>query len=229
MKRAFLALVLVALLVVPLVGAGPAQAQGVNPPTAVRAVFQKMTPEERIGQLFLVNFTGTDTSDKSLIYDLIVTHHVGGVVLSAANDNFVAAPNTARGAYDLTRSLQQVEWDTYLNPPLDPKLGAVVQHQYVPLFIAVSQDGDGPPNDQIWSGLTPLPSEMALGATWSPDLAAQTGAVMGRELSALGINMYFGPSLDVLENPNPTPNNDPGVSVFGGDPYWVSVLGSAYV
>ena len=52
---------------------------------------------------------------------------------------------------------------------------------------------------------------------------------MGRELSALGVNMYFGPSLDVLENPSATPNNDLGASVFGGDPFWVSVLGSAYI
>ena len=50
-----------------------------------------------------------------------------------------------------------------------------------------------------------------------------------RGKSALGINVSFGPSLDVLENPNPTPSNDMGVSVFGGDPYWVSVMGSAYV
>ncbi len=52
---------------------------------------------------------------------------------------------------------------------------------------------------------------------------------MGHELSALGINMYFGPSLDVLESPSATPGNDLGVDVFGGDPYWVSVLGSAYI
>ncbi len=229
MRRAFLALMLLALFIAPLAATSRAGAQGLNPPAAVRAVFQKMTPEERIGQLFLVSFTGTDTTDKSQIYDLIVTHHVGGVVLSAANDNFLAAPNTVRGAYDLTASLQQVEWNSYLNPPIDPKVGAPVQHQYVPLFVAISEDGDGPPNDQILSGLTPLPSQMALGATWSPELASQTGAVMGRELSALGFNMYFGPNLDVLENPSPTPNNDPGPSVFGGDPYWVSVLGSAYI
>ncbi len=229
MRRAFLLLMLVALLVAPLALAGSADAQGGNPPAAVRALFQKMTPEERIGQLFLVSFKGTDTSEKSQIYDLIVTHHVGGVVLSAANDNFVAAPNTVNGAYELTQSLQQLEWNTYLNPPVDLKVGGTVQHQYVPLFIAISQDGDGPPDDQIWSGLPPLPSEMSIGATWSPDMATQTGAAMGKELSVLGINMYFGPSLDVLENPNPTPNNDPGVSVFGGDPYWVSVLGSAYI
>jgi beta-N-acetylhexosaminidase len=213
----------------PLVGLGEARAQGNGPPAAVRAIFQKMSPEERIGQLFLVTFAGTDTSDKSQIYDLVVNRHVGGVVLTASNDDFVAPPNTVSTAYELTSGLQDIEWNTYLNPPLDPRTGQVVPHQYVPLLIAMAQDGDGPPGDQILSGLTPLPSEMAIGATWSPDLASQTGAVMGKELSALGINMYFGPSLDVLENPSPTPNNDLGASVFGGDPYWVSVLGSAYI
>lgn len=206
-----------------------ASAQSGKPSGAVRQLFDKMTPEERVGQLFLVNFTGTDTSDKSQIYDLIVKHHIGGVVLVSGNDNFVATPNTVHAAYQLTSSLQQLEWDSSLNPPIDPKTNQVISHLYVPLFIAMSQDGNGAPSDQILSGLTPLPSEMAIGASWSPDLADQVGTVMGRELSALGINMYFGPSLDVLETPNSSPTNDLGVNVFGGDPYWVSVMGSAYI
>ncbi|HTP01755.1 MAG TPA: glycoside hydrolase family 3 N-terminal domain-containing protein, partial [Anaerolineales bacterium] len=213
----------------PLSGAQPARAQGGGPPAAVRVAFQKMTPEERIGQLFLVAFNGSDIGDQSQVYDLIVNHHIGGVVLSAGNDNFVAAPNTLTAAYGLTRDLQEVEWNTALNPPLDPRTDQPVPHQYVPLLIGISQDGDGPPGDQILSGLTPLPSEMSIGATWSPDLASQAGAVMGSELSALGVNLYFGPSLDVVQTPNPTPLNDTGVSVFGGDPYWVSMMGSAYI
>ncbi len=52
---------------------------------------------------------------------------------------------------------------------------------------------------------------------------------MGQELSALGVNMYFGPSLDVVDSPNPSANGDLGSSVFGGDPYWVSQMGSAYI
>ncbi len=228
LKRAFLACLLGALMLSSLAAPGQANAQSVVPPGAVRAVFQKMTPEERVGQLFLVSFTGTDTSDKSQIYDLVINHHVGGVVLSAANDNF-EVNNTVGSAYQLIHSLQQIEWDTANNPPVDPHTGAVIPHQYAPLFIAMSQEGDGPPGDQIMNGLTWLPSEMSIGATWSPELATQAGSVMGSELAALGINMYFGPSLDVLENPNPTPSNDPGVSVFGGSAYWVSVLGSAYV
>jgi beta-N-acetylhexosaminidase len=229
LRRALLAMLLAIMLVAPLAGADQARAQGGSPPGAVRAIFQKMTPEERIGQLFLVAFNGTETGDKSQIYDLIVNHHVGGVVLSAASDNFVEAPNTVQAAYELARNLQELEWNTGLNPPLDPRTDQPIAHQYVPLFISLAQDGDGPPGDQILNGLTPLSSEMSIGATWSPDLASQTGAVMGSELSALGINLYFGPSLDVLENPNPTPQNDPGVSVFGGDPYWVGLMGSAYI
>ena len=229
LRRVLSALLVALLLLGPFGGADDAIAQTGGPPGPVKAAFQKMSPEERIGQLFLVNFNGTDTSDKSQIYDLIVTHHVGGVVLAAGNDNFVAAPNTVGATYQLVRALQELEWDTALNPPSDPKTDQPLAHEYVPLFIGMAQDGDGPPGDQILSGLTPLPSEMAIGATWSPELARQTGQVMGNELSALGINIYFGPSLDVLENPDPTPNNDPGVSVFGGDPYWVSVLGRAYI
>src|SRR5512140_1178969 len=141
MRRLCLALLLLGLLIAPLVPPESAEAQGGNPPAAVRAAFQKMTPEERVGQLFLVGFNGTDTTDKSQIYDLIVNRHIGGVVLSAANDNFAGGTDAAAGAYDLIRRLQEIEWDTFQNPPFDPKLSAATVHQYVPLFIAMSQDG----------------------------------------------------------------------------------------
>jgi len=209
-----------------------ARAQGTpepGTPAAVQDLFDIMTPEERVGQLFLVTFTGTDTGNTSKIYDLVVNQHVGGTVLLAGNDNFVASPGTLAGARDLTRGLQQIEWNSSVRPPNDPTTGRPISRAYVPLFIATIQDGDGAPGDQLLSGLTPLPSEMAIGATWSPDLAQEIGAINGRELSALGINMYLGPSLDVLENPNTMSANDLGSGVFGGDPFWVSMLGSAYV
>jgi beta-N-acetylhexosaminidase len=100
---------------------------------------------------------------------------------------------------------------------------------YVPLFIGISQEGGGPPHDQILSGLTPLPAVMALGATWKPELAKQVGSVLGSELSALGFNFLFGPSLDVVEAPDPAARSDLGTRVFGGDPFWVGVMGRAYV
>lgn len=198
-------------------------------PAAVQDLFDVMSPEERVGQLFLVDFAGVDTSDSSQIYDLLVNEHVGGVVLLAANDNFAAAPNTVADAQDLIRRLQQTEWNSSVRPPNDPITGKPISRAYVPLFVGTIQDGDGGPGDQILSGLTAQPSAMALGATWSPDLARRVGLIAGNELAAMGFNVYFGPSLDVLENPSPMSANDPGAGVFGGDPFWVSMWGSAYI
>lgn len=201
-----------------------ARAQTPTPQTKVQAVLASMTPQEKVGQLFLVTFRGTDISAESTIYDLIVNRHVGGVVLLAENDNFVGEPETITSAHQLTNALQSLEWEATdsLSPIPD-------RNTYVPLFIGISQDGDGTPYDQILSGLTPLPNAMAIGATWRTDLAGQVGNVRGSELSALGFNLYFGPSLDVAESPNPSARSDLGTRVFGGDPFWVGEMGRAFV
>lgn len=205
----------------------PADAQGSTPP-AVREAFNSMSPEERVGQLFLVTFKGTDVSTGSQIYNLIAKYHVGGVVLLASNDNFVAAPNTVTEAHRLIQDLQRIEWDAS-TPTVDPRSGQEVRNVYVPLFVALSQEGDGYPSDQILDGLTPLPSEMAIGATWDPSLAKEVGLVLGRELSTLGVNLYLGPSLDVNDTPKPSAGGDMGTRLFGGDPYWVGEMGRAYI
>src|SRR6185503_10037026 len=40
---------------------------------------------------------------------------------------------------------------------------------------------------------------------------------------------YLGPSLDVVESPNPSAQIDLGPRVFGGDPFWVGEMGRAYI
>ena len=200
-----------------------ARAQPQTRPPEVQAVLASMTPEERVGQLFLVTVGGMDVSADSQIYDLIANHHVGGVVLLAENNNFVEEPDTIAGAQQLIRALQTIEWEaTELST--EP-----ARNVYAPLFIGISQEGDGVPHDQIFSGLTPLPDAMAIGATWKTELAQQVGSVLGSELSALGFNFLLGPSLDVVESPNPSARSDLGTRVFGGDPFWVGEMGRAYI
>ena len=207
----------------------PAVQAGTQDQTSkAQAVLASMTPEERVGQLFLVTFQGTDTHDQTQIYDLIANHHVGGVVLLAANDNFLPAPDTLPTAYQLSRALQTIEADT-TTLPTSATNTQQEDNTYVPLFIGISQEGDGAPHDQILSGLTPLPNLMAIGATWRTELAQQVGEVLGSELSALGFNLYLGPSLDVVEDPDPSAQFDLGTRVFGGDPFWVGKMGRAYI
>jgi len=214
---------------------GPSKSN--DPYVSALQTLAEMTPEERVGQLFLVTFTGSSVDQNSQIIDLITSYHVGGVVLLAGNDNFVDTPGTVPGVVELITQLQSAEWQasqtqtpsTDTGTPNPAPTATSAPAKYIPLFIGISQDGDGYPNDQILNGLTPLPDLMALGATWNPALAEQVGAIAGEELSSIGFNLFFGPSLDVLESPGSTLGNGLGASAFGGDPYWVGAMGSAYI
>jgi len=78
----------------------------------------------------------------------------------------------------------------------------------------------------VTGGATELPGNMALGATRSPELAAQAGYVLARELLAMGLNLNFAPSLDVNVNPaNPVI----GIRSFGDNPQLVADLGTAMI
>ena len=193
------------------------------------ALLDKLTPEEKVGQLILVSFTGSTIDEQSQIYDLIVQHHIGGVAMLASNDNFAAVPDTVSEAYRLISQLQTIEWQAAQEPSISTPGADQIKSTYIPLFIATTQEGDGYPNDQLLHGLTPLPDLMSIGATWQPSLAEQVGAVAGQELSALGFNLYLGPSLDVLESPGALAGGGLGARVFGGDPYWVGEMGKAYI
>jgi len=205
------------------------RAQDGNPPAEVLSLFEALTPEERVGQLFLVTFTGTDTGPESHIYNLIANYHIGGVVLRAENDNFSPAPETLTDVHELISSLQGIEWENSNASVPDPTEGTPSQRAYVPLFVGIEQDGGGTPFDQILNGLTTIPNAMSLGATWRPELAQQIGQVQGGELSALGVNLYLGPSLDVLDLPSPAARSGIGTRSFGGDPYWVGEMGKAFI
>jgi len=233
-----LLLFLIILLVSPLPHAGASGLRQDDQATLkARQMLAQMTPDERVGQLFLVGFEGSSAEQDSQIYDLIVRYHVAGVILQAENDNFAASPDTITSAYKLISQLQEAEWKASQPPtksqstetPLPYPLPTSAPANYIPLFVGISQGGDGYPNDQILNGLTQLPSLMAIGATWDPTIAEQVGSIEGQELSALGFNFLIGPSLDVLESPDTSLGNGVDANSFGGNPYWVGKMGSAYI
>jgi beta-N-acetylhexosaminidase len=210
-----------------------ARAAVLTPREQAIELLERLTPEERVGQLFLVTFNGTDVGPESQIAALIDNHHVGGVILLAENDNFSYDPETPEDTttqvIEINRQLQINKWEASRQPQPNPSTGEEFTPAYIPLFIGLSQEGDGYPYDQIMHGLTPLPNAMAMGATWDPELAAQVGEVLGKELVSLGVNLLLGPSLDVLETPQIEGASDLGTRTFGGDPFWVAQMGAAFI
>ena len=190
----------------------------------VAQLMARMTVEEKVGQLFVVAFWGRNPSPGSRAGKLIQQYKVGGVVLIASNNNLAnagpqgdpsAEGSTVGDLAQLCNNLQGMAMDE-AGPG-------------IPLLIAIDHEGDGYPYSRITNGTTPLPNPMALGATWDTGYAEQVGEIVGRELSAMGVNTLLGPVLDVLADPRPGSKGDIGTRVFGGDPYWVGEMGRAYI
>ncbi len=224
MKSAAIAFALLISAGVPLRAAAP-----VERPSAQTAeqLLAAMSPEERVSQLFLITFSGAHPDQG--ILDLVRLGYASGVVLSAQNDNFVASPETLPAAQALIDSLQEerlAALTAFGTPqPSEEPTGGV----YVPLFVGISLNQDGTPHPEILDGLSEPVTPMALGAAWDATLAEAVGEQTGRELAALGFNLLLGPSLDVLEESSQRSAGDLGAEGFGGDPFWVSELGKAFV
>lgn len=213
----------------------------------VEAILARMSPADRVGQLFIVTFSGNDTSFNSDIARLIYDFRIGGVVLSPRMMNFNNGKNvdTPRQVAKLINQLQALAYGVLL--PANQSLLAATDQQWpppglvlltsesgapppnVPLFIAVEQWGDGLPHTSLRREFTPLPSQMALGATWNTELVRKVGQIVGRELSAVGVNLLLGPNLDVSDQPRADNLGALSLHAFGGNPYWVAQMGRAYI
>jgi beta-N-acetylhexosaminidase len=160
-----------------------------------------LTLEQAVGQQFLLSFDGTDELPDEL-KQVMQRQHVGGVILFRHKN--ISTLSKLRA---LTSALQRTARDS--GQP--------------PLLIAVDQEGGQ--LMAIGDG-TPFPGNMALGATRSEKLAYSTGQALGRELSALGINVDFAPVCDVNNNPR---NPVIGTRSFGEDPRLVAKLSAAMI
>ena len=90
-------------------------------------------------------------------------------------------------------------------------------------FIAVDEEGGV--ISRI-TGATETPGNMALGATNDLKTTTKVAALIGKELSALGINFNLAPCLDINSNPQ---NPIIGVRSFGQNPELVAKQGTAYI
>ncbi len=172
--------------------------------TDVKSIVEEMSLEEKVGQMLMPDFrnwqkagetkaTGfTEMNDE--VGSIIEKYHLGGVILFA--ENVVDTEQTVK----LVDGLQEASKD-------------------IPLLITIDQEGGIV--TRLQSG-TNLPGNMAVGATRNEKYAYQTGKIIGKELAALGINVNFGPVVDVNNN---SENPVIGVRSFSSNPELVAKLG----
>jgi len=206
-------IILVFLIVVGLQTSRPIPVAQANEPSTVDDILSQMSVEDKVGQLFIVPYLGMDIGEGSDIETLLTDYKIGGVILLAAHRNFINDQSAPWQIADITNNLQTM----------------ALQTNNIPLVIALDHEGDDFPYTRVTGGVTAIPSQMAIGATWNTNYAEAVGQIVGQELSAMGVTMLLGPTVDVLNDPRPTERGDIGLRVFGGDPYWVGQMGRAYI
>ena len=165
--------------------------------------------KERIAQMIMPCFrtwNGVDVTE--LNEELAValrSHQYGGIILFGAN--IVDNAQTAKLITQLQENNKRVGASTY-----------------VPYFTPVDEEGGIV--TRLSAG-TRMTGSMAIGATGehAPENALTTGTIIGEELSALGFNVDFAPSIDVNSNPA---NPAIGTRAFSDDPAVVAQLGPLF-
>lgn len=170
-----------------------------------------MTTEEKIAQMVMPAFRWqTDdegnTSNVTEVTDDIAAalekHSYAGVILFAQNTA------TNAGTTRLVDALQKANLAGGDRPQL-----------------LITTDQEGGNVTRLTQG-TMMPGNMALGAINDVSVTKEVAAIMGNELSTIGINADFAPDVDVNSNPA---NPIIGVRSFSDDAQTVAKHGSAFV
>ena len=198
----------------------------------VREIMLHMTPAQKVGQLFVVGFEGNDVSNDTEIYNLIYDNRVGGVMLRLENDNFSNENKSYVAISKLTNELQNIAWKSSADESDEVIDRGIMSESivagYAPLFLGFDggKNSGGGYYDDI--GLSSIPSAMAIGSTWNVNSSLDVGMIIGSELNSIGINLYVGHSLDVIDNQ--LVSSEIGYrDAFGGNPYWVGEMAKAFV
>ncbi|MDR0382491.1 MAG: glycoside hydrolase family 3 protein [Spirochaetaceae bacterium] len=166
------------------------------------ALVEAMSDEDALAQTFMLGWRDIGDTPSRLIQEWITGRRVGSVK--------VFGWNTAD-----TRQLA-------LNIGLFQRL-AGRNPQAIPLLVATDQEGGLVRH--VKGDTSDTPGAMAIGASGFPEDAYYSGYYIGRELSALGINMNFAPTVDLYTNHSSVLI---GPRSFGDLPEYAGIMGIAF-
>ncbi|MBN1687318.1 MAG: glycoside hydrolase family 3 protein [Spirochaetales bacterium] len=167
---------------------------------AAKGIVSGMSDSELIGQVLMLGYLGTEPTDEFLRW--VGDWGIGGVKVFGWN-----AADLGRLANGI--SLMQKQ--------------AVSSGCGIPLFVATDQEGGWVRH--VKGETSTSPGNMAIGASGIALDAYESGLIIGRELSVLGINMNFAPTVDVYTHPDA---HVIGPRSFSSDPVQTAFLSVAF-
>ncbi|WP_152393884.1 beta-N-acetylhexosaminidase [Paenibacillus guangzhouensis] len=165
---------------------------------AIQAKVDSMSLAQKVAQMMIVDLDTLERESKATSASELSKQQYAGVILFQRN--LKSAEQTVKLITDLKSAKTNV-----------------------PIWVAIDQEG-GVVTRLPW--LPRFAGNMALGATGNPDLAEQTGKLIGEQIESFGFNLNFAPSLDVNNNPD---NPVIGIRSFGSEPEDVAAMGMAMV
>jgi beta-N-acetylhexosaminidase len=178
-----------------------------TPAMVARAVFDRMTPAQRVGQLFMVggSVTGLGVATTSVIS----RYHVGNLILTG---------RTYAGAAPVRALASKAD-----------ALTTNAATAGVPLFIATDQEG-GFVQVLQGSGFSRMPSALVQGR-WSDSTLTSYAASWGRQVARAGVDVNLAPVMDTVSSSFATRNAPIGRynREFGYTPPVVADKGTAFL
>ena len=168
----------------------------------VRQIMQGMSLDQKLGQLIVVEYIGTDYAATGL-QEMVAQQFVGGFMYQESNHNFDAPYNASANVNALSKQAQK-----------DAR---------IPLLIATDQEGGLVNRLYTFHGYLPSAQEMA--GSGSPDTALKQGTQAAQWLLQLGINADLAPVVDVHTVDPPVLES----RMFGSDPKMVATYAGAYL
>ncbi|MCL2480550.1 MAG: beta-N-acetylhexosaminidase [Spirochaetaceae bacterium] len=152
------------------------------------------------GQVMMIGYMGSAPSAE--VIEWIKERNIGGIKIFGWNTNDLSL---------LQKSIEEMQ------------KAALKTELKIPLFIATDQEGGWVRHVKGSSSITP--GNMALGASEIINDSYMTGFYIGKELKALGINMNFAPTVDILINHEA---HVIGPRAFSDDPLRTAILATSY-
>ena len=166
-----------------------------------RNILSRMTDEEKLAQILMFGWAGLDPSP--LVLDWVEERSLGNIKIFGWNTD---------DTFKVAKAITLLQ-------------GKAAKNRFgIPLFVATDQEGGW--IRHVKGRTSQTPGNLAIGASNLPSDAWYSGYYISRELTALGINLNFAPTVDLYTDHASTVI---GTRSFGEDPEGAGILGASFV